>query len=36
MKVCEGGRMVNTVVMLTVSVNADGHRGVLSLALTTR
>lgn len=35
MKVREGGRVVNTVVLLATRVNADGHREVLELRLAT-
>lgn len=35
MKVREGGRVINTVVMLATGVNADGHREVLGLRVAT-
>lgn len=35
MKVREGGRVVNAVVMLTTGVNADGHREVLGMRVAT-
>ena len=35
MKVCEGGRVVNTVVLVATGVNGDGHREVLGLQVAT-
>ena len=35
MKVCEGGRVVNAVVLLATGVNGDGHREVLGMRVAT-
>jgi len=35
MKVCEGGRVINAVVLLATGVNGDGHREVLGMRVAT-